>query len=602
MTDAPSSNPMQFGPSLEDPSAFYFYFFLIAAMIIVVMFCRTQFQQFSVEENNDDYVAPLLPRYLATPEEYSKGFFIYAGTMLFAIFLLSFLNTDTLRGLGVPLPKSVSNAAIPLIGALTLIGILPNVPVLQEIEKWLRRYAHERAFIPSSARAMADKLSTADFDFSAYAGQEVLLCAEMRGVDQADFAMPRRSLEYSWARLSCLAYELDRRRTSGDLDPLDGELLRRYAKHLDGIGAQRRTLETQLAEYRKAKSSFAGYTDYALHRSIQDTLYRLYVLLGCAVRTNLAPDGDVNLALQQFGFKLNRPIPPSDSRIVTIGALFMVTTAVLLVGYAAVGLNILAGHLKLQPFSDFFPRALYQPLVDTTSSVILYGSAIVAAGLLRAQAMRANAWFTPGAPARRPSAAKYLLAASVGAGAGFVGTTVWGIVFNPITINGLKLAAPYALLAAAAGGFWVYHLDNAKLQQRPARWREIGVQSAVTGLFGLIAAAASFALLLGDAAPALDLIVLTGLTNAVIGGLLAWHVPTVAAATTSDPLAKAREERIKTLEAAAFDRFGDAAAVDRWMGEPQPALGDRSPKAAAADIEGFEQAMNLLQGPLALAA
>src|SRR5215216_6046145 len=114
-----------------------------------------------------------VPRYLATREEYSRGFLIYSGSMIFTVFVLSLLSPKDLVILGIPIPPEASNAAVPLLVACFLAGILPYVPRLMLLEKWIRQYAHERAYIPAAARAAAEKLSAADFDFSTYNKDEV---------------------------------------------------------------------------------------------------------------------------------------------------------------------------------------------------------------------------------------------------------------------------------------------------------------------------------------------------------------------------------------------------------------------------------------------
>jgi uncharacterized protein (DUF2384 family) len=98
-----------------------------------------------------------------------------------------------------------------------------------------------------------------------------------------------------------------------------------------------------------------------------------------------------------------------------------------------------------------------------------------------------------------------------------------------------------------------------------------------------------------------DQIVLYAVTSAMAGAALAWYVPDAAAAARYDPLAEAREERVRMLEAAAFERLKDRAEATKWLGRPHPALGDKSPKAAAAEVEGYEHAIGLLQGPKPMA-
>ena len=209
---------MQFaGIPLDDlRSLALFIACLATALGLVYLFCRNKFgERSSSGSGSDDLVDQMLPRYLATREEYSKGFLTYFATMAGTVLLLSLIGPKDLAALGVPLPKEISSVVVPLAAALLLTGVMPNVPVLLEIEKWVRKYAHERAYIPAAARATAQRMAAAEFDFTAYA--DALREPEMRGVEAADFTKSRRSLEHDWARLSCLVYEQRSRRTAGML-------------------------------------------------------------------------------------------------------------------------------------------------------------------------------------------------------------------------------------------------------------------------------------------------------------------------------------------------------------------------------------------------
>jgi hypothetical protein len=149
---------------------------------------------------------------------------------------------------------------------LLLVGLLPNVPWFQDIEWQVRRFWHERAFIPAAARATADTLRASSFDFSAYKSDAVLASPSMRGIERADFEAPRGSIEYGWVRLSCLSYELKRRRDAGETEALDGEVLDRYGSDLDTISVKRRALEADMAQYRqeKARNRFSKIISFAM--------------------------------------------------------------------------------------------------------------------------------------------------------------------------------------------------------------------------------------------------------------------------------------------------------------------------------------------------
>jgi hypothetical protein len=66
-------------------------------------------------------------------------------------------------------------------------------------------------------------------------------------------------------------------------------------------------------------------------------------------------------------------------------------------------------------------------------------------------------------------------------------------------------------------------------------------------------------------------------------------------------MADASKERVRALETAAQARLGGSASA--WLDQQHPVLGGTSPRAAAAaDVEGYERAIGLLQGPQALTA
>jgi uncharacterized protein (DUF2384 family) len=583
--------PMQLGLPFDDLWSFVLFIACLSAAIgLVYLFCGQKFAE-RISTGTDDYADQLLPRQLATHEEYSKGFLVYFGTMVATVLVLSLIGPNNLVALGVPLPKDLSPGAVPIAVALILVGLMPTVPLLLDVEKWLRRYAHERAYIPSAARATAQRLAAADFDFTAYEG-DVLHQPEMRGVEAADFTRPRRSLEHDWARLSCLVYEQKYRRTAGLMDWLDADLLRDYAKDLDTIETAKKSMESDVATYRAEKAKDSSYANEPLRRAIRDNLYKLYILLGCAVRLKKRPNGDIDPALRQFGFKLSHTtLPPGNDDLKLVG-LSIVAISILLLELAAIELVFFG----LWTPSPVFPEKFYQPFIDTASTITPHLVAIMVADLIRSRAIKNGTWF------RRAISANYVRVAVACGLAGYAGLVLWGLAqVRALTPDGLLIDAPYALLAMATGGFYVYHLDNAEMHRRPSRLWEVGSQTIVTGMCGLIAASVSFELILGGASMAVDRIVLTAVIDAAVGIVLGWYLPRAAAAK-SDPLADVKDERVQTLEATALARFGNSAAATDWLEQPNLALDNKSPRAAAVNVDGFEHAVSLLQGPRALIA
>jgi hypothetical protein len=130
---------------------------------------------------------------------------------------------------------------------------------------------------------------------------------------------------------------------------------------------------------------------------------------------------------------------------------------------------------------------------------------------------------------RRPIAANYIRVASGCAITGFIAMFLWGLTLQTPTFAFVMGTLPYALLPAATGGFYGYHLDNVELGQRPSRLWEIGSQALVTALCGLVAAPVWLRLGDGNAMDNCDFVILVTLLGLVVGASLAWYLPKAAA-------------------------------------------------------------------------
>jgi hypothetical protein len=81
---------------------------------------------------------------------------------------------------------------------------------------------------------------------------------------------------------------------------------------------------------------------------------------------------------------------------------------------------------------------------------------------------------------------------------------------------------PNALLAMVTGAFYVYHLDNAEIGQRPSRAWERCSQSMLTGLCAFIAQCATWQIILGAVGEAVDRIILNTAINAAVGACVVY--------------------------------------------------------------------------------
>ena len=77
-----STLPMQVGVPLNESGSVYFYLCLGVAVLVVFLFSRKKFEEPSIDRSEDDFFCQVLPQYLATPQEYTKGLMFYVGSMI----------------------------------------------------------------------------------------------------------------------------------------------------------------------------------------------------------------------------------------------------------------------------------------------------------------------------------------------------------------------------------------------------------------------------------------------------------------------------------------------------------------------------------------
>jgi hypothetical protein len=562
---------------------------LLLAVFVVSMFSWKKFGEPTEERSEDDYITQLLPKFLATNEDYVRALILYVSAMVLVVVVLSILGP---RAISLLTSNKVPEAssAVPLFVALLIVGVLPNAPFLPQLELMFRRFAHARAYIPAAARSAAEKLAAADFNFSAFTKVGALDSIWLRGVNPNDQTCPRGSVEYNWARLSLLIYELKQRDPAQLTVTFDGELLRRYESDLDSVALKRRALEDDVEAFRRQKAANPYVVDEMLLKKIRQTLYRLYVLLGCAVRLKFSSSADWAPALQPFGFLLTPDsISVKNSNIMIVGLTVMTVSVFVIVYLATVAA---AFHPVSWHPSQYFPQEAFSSVVLAISALAAQGAAIYVSDWSRRRRVRKNRQFQIIGDVRRRVIANYIRAAILCAVVGFIIFFVWGILFEAPSVSLARKTLPFALLPAVTGAFYALHLDNVELKRRPSRFIEIGLQSFITAFFSFVAMQLSLSLT-GDVW-AYDTLSLAAITGAVIGASLGWYIPQ-AAENTIDLNTEAQRARVLVLADKALNHFPTEAEAQNWLSAPHPALGGKTPKQAAADLGMFERTLGLLQ-------
>ena len=378
---APNLSPFGLDPN----GLLYFSISLLAGVAVLVVLQWRRFDEPTAPKISRDYVTQFLPRDLASPREYSLGLLVYLAAMLGLMVLLSVLGPPAAKIIGVQSPPA---GIFPLFVALAIVGLLPNIPVFKEFEFSIRKLAHRRAFIPDAARATAERLTTANFDFSRYQTPQVLSEDELKCVLVTDFSAPRGTIEYNWARLCSLCYAL-RVRHQTNAEGLDRRFLQSYDECISALYETRAKLEPKVEQFRKTPGDRE--LRRALRSKILEALQRLYILIGCSTRLRGGRPRDIDQRLRGFGFDLS-PVrdPPTQNDLIIVGL------AVMAAGVFVICL--IASELvryQLWKPSPYFPTGPFDPFVWAISAALAHGAAIFTADKVRSRRSIRSVGSTP---------------------------------------------------------------------------------------------------------------------------------------------------------------------------------------------------------------
>ena len=71
----------------------YFLVALLLGVIVVFLFSMQKFAEPAADSDGDsDFITPLLPKYMTTPQEYSRALIFYVTTMELVLVIMSFLG------------------------------------------------------------------------------------------------------------------------------------------------------------------------------------------------------------------------------------------------------------------------------------------------------------------------------------------------------------------------------------------------------------------------------------------------------------------------------------------------------------------------------
>jgi hypothetical protein len=528
--------------NFEYKTSIEFVVALLVAMMVVLLFSIRKFGESTMPRDEGDLVTQLLPKHLATREQYSRAHMLYVTLMALLVIGISIIGPQIVGSVGgIEVPQV--QTAMPLFVALVLVGALPNVSWLPDVEKALRAWTHRKAFIPESVQTDVTRLQRADFDFKPFACADVIASGSMRGVSIKDFEQARGSVESMWARLSCIVHRLAEIQNGSLAANFDEDVLRSYADDVDRIFLRRKALEDDVAEYRRLKSKNPHHDSAELKQKIGRTLRHLYVLLACGVRLQKGK-GDIAAALQPFGFELrHEQISRTDNTVIlACGAILVIAFSMV---QGAVWFGQLARSSSLWTPSAYFPAEPIEPFPWAFTLLLTHGSAIVVADWLRRRRLSRASWFA-GSEQHRVYA-NYVRVAALCACTGFAALYFWGAVMRGFSLALAKEQLSYVVLPAVTGTFYAYYLDSVELRTSPSKAGKIAAQALCTALFGFIAADVWMSTFAAQSAVR-DLPLFVGVLNGTVGGGLAWFVLKAAGARPGSAPASGASRSSPTLQ------------------------------------------------------
>jgi len=554
-------------------------------LLVVIVFGIQKFNEPTFEASEDQPETLLPPRFLALPRQYVNALFFYLGSLSLLFVLCSVAGS---KGFGDYLSNTpIKSEAFPLAMALIIVGFIPNVKWIQQIELFFRRTAHRRAFIPEGARSMQARLRGAKFDFSKYNNATTPKDEILRAIEPSDFTARAETIEHRWARLTCLIYALDQ------LDKRDGDAADDFgdiSRDLDDsfLVANRLEYKRLLARHKDLRHRMASYRNGTLSESdaaelgeaLQQALRRTYVFIGCAVRLKCPIDVRAIDALAHFGFEVKPlPRPPSVFYVIRWAALAMPTLIfVVVIAVQHLGLEIPQPNMTLQQIA----------VTWALSSILVHGCGAWGAYKLRARLQVTSEW--TGTPLQ------ILAAGLVGGVAGFAVLLPLDVMFGPSSFDAKEMLRmlPWVLLPGTTGAFTAYFLDTSIDVDRTRRLREAGIQGGGTALVTYLVVT----LLPDSVFPGVQLsVAMEGLVifiTLLIGASLGYFLP-----HCHRELERARsgeiQSRIDEMRWEASRVFHDQPKADEWLNRPNASLRGTTPIAAAKSAAGGERVRTLLR-------
>lgn len=153
-------------------------FILVLSVAIIILFASDRYAKPTYSSDQEGLIGQIAPRFLTSDSRYITGLQVYIGIILTTFFLLTIVGStagpilfsatasltsmDGIVAATRQCESQVPAEVYPLVIALALVGLgsATDNSLLGQIEFRVRRFAHERAFIPQGTRMLSLRLAS----------------------------------------------------------------------------------------------------------------------------------------------------------------------------------------------------------------------------------------------------------------------------------------------------------------------------------------------------------------------------------------------------------------------------------------------------------
>lgn len=530
---------MQYFETLAWPTEFWVAIAL--GCIATLLFAFGEFDRPTFERDSARPETRFRPQELTSRQDYLISFVLYVLGLEFAYLAICIIGPAPIIELGLAgegRHTFESAASFPLWVAMVMIGVVPRLPVLANIEQSWRRLMHERASIPAAATSLAREMHSAGYDVEPFRNY-LMASGAGYAVTEADFDADPHSTSSRWVRLSAMIWRLDTLEIVPGLERhLDFDFIERHRDEIDALRfAYRQTLERVRAGRMTDADGCAGPVPEENAQAIEGLQRRLCLFLACALIARKGRREPVSRGVQELGFTArHEPKTAND-----IDVLLQSFSCAVAVYFMTVFLALNIGPFLPEAFVEtgWPEQKATDSFAWTFSAALMHGSAVFTALMIRRHLRRRHRWFrvTLGA-LERPKFVRYLMTAGFAFLVSLAAISYWDGILRGANViwDDLPTRYPFGLVAAASALFVCMIVDRAHMHSsRRDLSRLVAWQVAVTGLLAWIAADHLYGYEEGHMGAIAFTTLSATLFAAALGGATAWLVRVDAADYAATP-------------------------------------------------------------------